>query len=107
MEDLTQQEIGNFTHAIHCHVCELPFHENKDEERDHSHLTSKYRGAAHHSCHLNYKNSRVIPIIFDNLSGYDGRYLLNDLANSFKGHIDVISLNKEKHISFKKYIDNI
>ena len=36
----------------------------KYQVRDHCYYTGKYRGAAHNACHLNYKESKEIPISF-------------------------------------------
>ena len=105
MDPLTAEEERDFMDATCCHICEKPFQDGEERIKDHSHLTGKYRGPAQNSCNLNYQDSHVIPIIFHNLSGYDGHYLINDMANCFTGRIDLIPLNKEKYISFTKYIE--
>ena len=104
MDPLTAEEERDFMDATCCHICEKPFQDGEERIKDHSHLTGKYRGPAHNSCNLNYPDLHVIPIIFHNLSGYDGHYLINDMANCLKGRIDLIPLNKEKYISFTNYI---
>ena len=50
--------------------------------RDHNHLVpeKKYRGAAHDSCNINYKDSPVVPVVFHNLSGYDANFVIADIA---------------------------
>ena len=39
--------------------------------RDNCIITRKYRGAAHWNCNINLKISKKLPIIFNNLRGYD------------------------------------
>ena len=58
-------------------------------------------------CNLEYKNSRFIPIVFHNLTGYDSHFIIKEIATatSLKGRVYLISENKEKCISFTKYID--
>ena len=75
MADLTREETDNFHSAANCHVCEKPFGLEDTRVRDHCHLTGRYRGPAHSSCNLNYKDSHVIPVIFHNLSGYDAHFI--------------------------------
>ena len=46
-------------------VCKEEY--NTDKVRDHCHVTSKFRGAAHNKCYLKIRIARKLPIIFHNL----------------------------------------
>ena len=104
MADLTREESEKFRSAVKCHVCKEPFGPDDTRVRDHCHLTGRYRGPAHSSCNLNYKDSHVIPVIFHNLSGYDAHFIIKDIANAFEGNVDLLPLTKERYISFTKPI---
>ena len=54
----------------------------KDRVRDHCHLSGKFRSAAHEVCNLKYKISKFFPVVFHNVSGYDGHLFLKILGNS-------------------------
>ena len=94
MNDLNSTQEENHKNASKCHICEKcyncgfkcvdnsekcqkcnkPIFSEKSGKpsskvKDHSHLTGLYRGAAHSGCNLNYQDSRVIPVVFHNLSG--------------------------------------
>lgn len=105
METLSFEQEVNYATATHCHICTKPFTFTDVKVRDHSHLTSKYRGAAHQNCNLNYKNLFHIPVIFHNLSGYDANFIMKQLATGFAGRIQLLPVNKEKYISFTKTVD--
>ena len=104
MANLTPEEREKFRNAAKCHVCDKPFTSEDTRVRDHCHLIGRYRGAAHSSCNLNYKDSHVIPVIFHNLSGYDAHFIIKDIANSFEGSIELLPLTKERYISFTKNV---
>ncbi|XP_067216947.1 uncharacterized protein [Linepithema humile] len=104
MADLTPEESEKFRSTATCHVCEKPFTPDDTRVRDHCHLTGRYRGPAHSSCNLNYKDSHVIPVIFHNLSGYDAHFIIKDVAKAFEGNIDLLPLTKERYISFTKNV---
>ena len=90
-----------------CHICEEKFCIDKDDEnyknkrkvKDHCHYTGKFRGAAHRKCNLNYKVSEYIPIIIHNAS-YDTHFIINQLAEEFKGKLNCIVENVEKYTTF-------
>ncbi|XP_046753066.1 uncharacterized protein LOC124416187 [Diprion similis] len=77
MEPLNFHQINELHSATVCHICEKPFTLEDVKHRDHCHFTRKYRGAAHRGCNLNYQNSHTIPLL---------------------------PVNKEKYISFTKYV---
>ena len=104
MVNLTFEEIEKFNSATNCHICEKPFAPEDTRVRDHCHLTGRYRGPAHSTCNLNYKESFCVPIVFHNLSGYDSHFIIEEIATAFKGEIDLLPITKEKYISFTKNV---
>ena len=104
MSPLTSDEKRGFVNATDCHICEKPFNPTDVKHRDHCHFTGKYRGAAHEGCNLNYTKSHSIPIVCHNLSGYDSHFLVKELATQFDGGINLLPINKERYISFTKYV---
>ncbi|XP_031786458.1 uncharacterized protein LOC116417451 [Nasonia vitripennis] len=80
---LTDLEELSFRRATICHICRKPIHGDELAVRDHCHLTGRFRGAAHNSCNLNYKNSRFVPVIFHNLN-YDTHFILNKIVRGRK-----------------------
>ncbi|XP_050452135.1 uncharacterized protein LOC126851837 [Cataglyphis hispanica] len=105
MAPLTADERERFRDATSCHVCERPFESKDARVRDHCHLTGRYRGPAHSSCNLNYKETYVISVFFHNLSGYDAHFIVRDVANAFPGSVELLPLMKESYVSFTKSVD--
>ncbi|KAJ8912083.1 hypothetical protein NQ315_000589 [Exocentrus adspersus] len=94
---LTPTQEADFNRATHCHICEQPFEPDDVKVRDHNHLIpgNNYRGAAHNSCNINYKDGVVVPVIFHNLSGYDANFILENIANDMPGRVDLLPITKE------------
>ena len=69
----TIEDENNYQNSQDCWICNEKF--DKDKVRDHYHITSKYRGAAHSQCNLKLKIPKKLPIIFHNLEGYDGHII--------------------------------
>lgn len=65
-------------------ICQNPFNLQDIRVRDHNHLTGKFRGAAHQKCNLNYIHSRMISVVFHNFSGYDGDFIIKNIATQFE-----------------------
>ena len=57
------------------------------------------RGTVHSKCNLNYKVPKDILIIIHNAS-YDTHFIINQLAEEFKGELNCIGENIEKYITF-------
>ena len=74
---------------------------DNDEEkvRDHCHVTSKFRGAAHWNCNINFQLAKKVPVRFHNLRGYDSHLIFNEL-DKFDVKISVIPNGLEKYMAF-------
>ena len=105
---LTKKQKKEYNKATKCHLC---FNELKDNKvLDHCYYIGSYRGAAHFGCNKKHRTPSFIPLIFDNLAGYDAHLFIRELAKHTKD-IGVIAKNVENYISFSikveidKYID--
>ena len=109
---LTNEENKYYEELEACYICEEKFCMDKDDEnyknkkkvKYHCHYTGKFRGAAHSKCNLNYKVPKDIPIIIHN-SSYDTQFIINELAEEFKGKRNCIRENMEKYITFSVPIE--
>lgn len=96
-----------FENAENCHICKKKFQSAELKVRDHDHISGTYRGAAHGECNIQYQDSRAIPVVFHNLSGYDSHFIIKEMSTAFEGEVTVIPVNDQKYISFIKQIDNL
>lgn len=85
---LSKEERKDMYRRKCCHICEEIFRSGEKRVCDHSHWTGKYRGPAHNECNQNYKDTKIIPVLFHNFSHYDAHYIVKAL----------ISLNKTKDV---------
>ena len=76
-----------------CWICKKEL--NTDEVKDHCHVAGKFRGAAHNKCNLKLRIPKKLPIIFDNLQGYDGHIIFKEL-NNFDVDVAVIPKGIDK-----------
>ena len=52
---------------------------NEGKVRDHCHVFSKFRGAAHRKCNANLKLTKKVLVMFHKLRGYDSHLICNEL----------------------------
>lgn len=101
MTPLTIDQELDYQNANICHICnQLLF---GDKVRDHDHVTSLFRGAAHSHCNLMHRVCPFIPVVFHNLSGYDSHLFITELAK-YEGPIKLIPKSKEKYLSITKVL---
>ena len=74
-------------------------YKNRKNAKDHCHYMAKFRGASHSKCNLNYNDLKDIPIIIHHAS-YDTHFIINQLAEEFKGELNCIGKVMEKYITF-------
>lgn len=103
---MTKEEEDVYLNAKICHICKREFFEFDIKVRDHNHFTGAFRGAAHQSCNLNFKKSHTIPVVFHNLSNYDGHFLIKNISKKIPGGVSLLPVNKERYISFTKNIQD-
>lgn len=108
---ITELQEKKFQLARTCHICSKDFSELDDEfcnykVRDHCHITGAYRGPAHNGCNLKFRESRTIPVIFHNLSGYDSHFIIHEIANRFAGEINIIASTDQNYVSFTKTVSD-
>ena len=96
---MSEDDEANFRKAQDCYACGKLLKE--DRVKDHCHLTGKYRGAAHNKCNLKMRTPKFIPVLFNNLAGYDTHLFIKSLRLS-EGKIKCIPNTDEKYISFSK-----
>ena len=88
-----------FQQSNSCCICKKIINDDNEKVRDHCHITSKFRGATHQSCGLNFQLTKKIPVIFQNLKGYDS-HLIFSVLNKFNLKINVIPNGLEKYMAF-------
>ena len=96
---MTIDDVERYQNSQICWICNEKINNDKDKERDHCHITSKFRGDAHKKCNLKLKIPRKLPIIFHNLEGYDGHIIFKELNNFDVIDIQVIPKISEKYMS--------
>ena len=88
-----------------CHICNKAFKADDVKCRDHDHRTGEFRGMAHQKCNINYYNNFYLPIVFHNLRGHDGHFIIKKAYDIVKAmdkepNIHVIPNSYEKFMSF-------
>ena len=104
---MTLNDERNFTGAFERYNCHRRF--NRDNVREHDHLTRKYRGGAHERCHLMLRKTDKLAVFFQNFRDYDS-HMIVWVARSFtsvdtnligQGMEKYLTLGSGEHLVFK------
>ena len=93
----------HFRTARACEMCGGKFGRDpmSKKERDHCHISGKYRYALCSSCNLTRaKRPFQVNVFFHGLSNYDSHFLIQKLREYKKLSVNVIPQNSEKYLSF-------
>ena len=109
---ITEDDEEDFEKIKICRFCEKEI--ISDKNRDHCHLTGKYRGPAHNTCNKNVKqkDSNFIRFAFHSYSRYDSHIFLKKLVGLKKDKVKykIIPKTNEEHIAVKygciRFIDS-
>ena len=108
--NITAEEEIHFQEASFCHICKREFSDDDVKVRDHDHLTSLCRGAAHNLCNLEYKPPQFVPVIFRNLKHFDAKLICKAIGKFKNKKIQCIASTMENYISFSlgnfRFIDS-
>ena len=96
---MTEKEEYLFQQSNNCWICKKLIDNDDEKVRDHCHVTGKFRGAAHWSCNINLQLTKIVPIIFHNLRGYNSHLVFCELSKS-DVKIEVIPNGLEKYMAF-------
>ena len=108
--NMTEMDELSFKSTTKCHICDQLFTDEIVKERDHCHVSGKFRGASCQSCNLNFKHPRFIPIICHGLTNFDSHIICSPIGLFKKENISCIAKSTEKYISFSlgdfRFIDS-
>ena len=96
---MTEKEEHLFQQSNSFWICKKLIDNDDRKVRDHCHITSKFRGAAHWSCSINFQLTKKVPVIFHILKGYGSHLIFSEL-NKFDIKISVIRNGLEKYMAF-------
>ena len=96
---MSEEKVHLFQQSNSCWICKKLVNHEDEKVRDHCHITSKFRGATHWSCNINFQLTKRIPVMFHNLKGYDS-HLIFSVLHKFNVKINVIPNGLEKYMAF-------
>ena len=97
---LTDEGNKSYENQKRCRICKKRFTKDNKKVRDRCHFTGKYREAAHNKCNMNYKITKVTPVIFHNGSIYGYHLIIKEVVKKLKGKFECLGENTEKYITF-------
>ena len=96
---MSEKEEHLFQQRNSCWFCKKFIDNDEEKDRDHLHITGKFRGAARGNCNINFQLTKKVPVIFHNLRRYDSHLIFNEF-DKFDVKISVIPNGLEKYMVF-------
>ena len=96
---MSTEEEERFQLAKSCWIWDKLFDVGDDKVKYHCRITGNYRVASYWSCNINLKMSKIIPVIFHNLKGYDDHLIIKEVSK-FDVKVYVIPNGLEKYMAF-------
>ena len=100
-KNLIMTEEDLFQKSNDCWICKKFIYNDEEKVRYHSHVTGKFRGAAHQNCNVKFQSAKKVPVVFHNLRGYNSHLIFNEL-DKFDVKVKVIPNGLEKYMAFFK-----
>ena len=96
---MTEKEEHLFQQSNTYWICKKLIDNDEEKVKDHCHIISKFGGATHQVCKINFQLIKNIPVIIHNLKGYDS-HLIFSVLHKFNLKISVIPNGLEKCMAF-------
>ena len=96
---IIKKDNEDFQNTTTCRICDNDYIDNDVKERNHCHITAKYRGPAYTDCNINFKLNHKILVVFHNLKRYDSHLTIQELSK-FIIKINVIPNGLENYVGF-------
>ena len=97
----SEEEEHLFQQSNNCWICKKLIDNDDEKVRDHCHITSKFRGAAHWKCNINFQLTKKVPVIFHNLKGYESHLIFLNLTNLMLNQFNAKWIRKVHGIRFR------
>lgn len=101
MLPLTSEENSRVKNTTNCEMCNRLFTSTWTKQRDHCHLTGKFRSVLCQPCNLSRQTQKFIPVFIHGSSNYDSHFIVRQLGFDERP-INIIPNSTEKYISFSK-----
>ena len=72
---MSEKEEHLFQQSNSCWIYKKLIDNDKEKVGDHYHVTSKFRGAAHWDCNINFQLTKKVPVIFYILRSYNSHLI--------------------------------
>ena len=99
---MTKEDDENFETSTNLSIHYDTFVKGNVEVRDHSHVTGKYRGAAHRNCDVDISLNYKVSIVFSNLKSCDVHFVMQELGK-LDIKVNFIPSASEKYLRFSSY----